>query len=136
MLMRKRTAVSAVLAALTLLATLFIGNGASADNTGPTVRQNGVEVSVRPHDAKLDADCWTKVEQPGGAGTTIYVKYINCSPDRIVLTVTASAVNGSGTWTYVASCQVIDGYWTVSWTIPPSAFPPAASRNYTTTVCI
>lgn len=156
--MRNRTAAttSGVLAALALAATLSTGNAAGADVSEPIRNpQDSARAGAGTHTgsaagkadaapvtvaarqgSKLQAECGTSIDQPGGAGTTIHVSYNNCWPTSSRVTPTAQAVNGSGTYTYVGWCATIPHGYIGTWSITPDWFPPADAHNYSVTTCL
>jgi hypothetical protein len=123
----------AAVTALGLTATLVTGGAA---NAGPSTDRSDAGPRVELSAAAKAAPCWTSVSQPNGTGTTIYVTYNNCATTNAKVTPASSAVNNSGTFTYVGWCATITPGTAGVWAITPDRFPSTPTNRYTVTNCL
>ncbi|MEU4621896.1 hypothetical protein AB0G04_18220 [Actinoplanes sp. NPDC023801] len=131
----KRTATSTLgaLAVFGLAGSLLTGAAASA---GPPTGRPAAAAPAQAAAQNLAPACWTSVSQPGGKGNTIYVTYRNCGNVAHRVTVSSSAVNGSGTFTYVGWCvSVPAGDYHIR-EVTREQFPGIDTHRYTMTNCL
>ncbi|TWG09447.1 hypothetical protein FHX34_108162 [Actinoplanes teichomyceticus] len=131
--MRNLKVVGAAVATLGLAATLVTGGAATAS---PSTEKPDAGSHVELRAATAAVPCWTSVEQPNGTGTTIYVTYNNCGTTNAKVTPASSAVNNSGTFTYVGWCATITPGTAGAWAITPDWFPSTPTNRYTVTNCL
>lgn len=117
-------------------AVAVLGLAGEAANASPAAGEpeSGTPAGFRA--AVQAADCWTTIEQPNGTGTTIYVTYKNCGTTNAKVTPASSAVNNSGTFTYVGWCATITPGTAGAWAITPNWFPATPTNRYTVTNCL
>lgn len=120
----RRTAISA-LATLGIAGAMLTGGAANASSSAD--RQTAVAQA---------APCWTSVSQPSGPQTTIFVTYRNCGSLSQTVTVSSSAVDNSGTFTYVNRCRTVRAGVESIFAIEPAAFPAQNTNRYTVTTCM
>lgn len=131
--MKNLRMIGAAVTALGLAGTLITGGVAHA---GPSADRSDTGSHVQLRAAAKAAPCWTSVSQPNGTGTTIYVTYNNCGTTSAKVTPASSAVNNSGTFTYVGWCSTVTPGTAGTWAITPNWFPATPTNRYTVTNCL
>ncbi|GAA3455705.1 hypothetical protein [Dactylosporangium matsuzakiense] len=116
--------------ALTVLLTVALPAAATSAASAHTA-----PVSAAPAAGIRPEDRWTHVSQPGGAYTTIYISYGNCSSARVKVAPIAAKLDNSGTYSYVNLCRDVDPDQIWVFVLDKGMFPPVNAHNWTVTTC-